>query len=125
VFSRLLGIFWRATFSRSTDMDAKMSRLTDATFKGVLADSAYALVDFYATWCGPCKVIDPLVNRIAETVFGIDVYKANIEDCPNMATVYRVQGVPTLLLLKKGDVASVRMGSITFTALVKWIEEHR
>ena len=102
-----------------------MSRLTDATFKGVLADSPYALVDFYATWCGPCKVIDPLIHRVAETVHGIDVYKADTEDCPNMATVYRVQGVPTLMLMKKGEVVSVRMGSITYTALVKWIEENR
>ena len=102
-----------------------MSDLSDATFKAVLAESAFALVDFWSPWCSPCKQMIPLVNRVKETVEGLEVYKVNTDECPQIATFFRVQGVPTMLLLKRGVVQSVKVGSMTFAALVKWIEDHR
>jgi len=102
-----------------------IDHLNDTSFDKTLATIPYALVDFYAPWCQPCKALSPLLDRAAETIPGLTVLKVDIEQAPKTALTFRVQGVPTLLLMKQGKVVAQRTGALTFAALVQWIESNR
>ncbi|MGE3166062.1 MAG: thioredoxin [Planctomycetota bacterium] len=83
-------------------------------FETLVVDSGSpALVDFYATWCGPCKVIAPLVDELAKEYAGkgLKVGKVDIDTAPELATRFRIQGVPTLLFFKDGKVVDQLVGA--------------
>ena len=80
-------------------------KLSEATFQNEVLDSSQpVLVDFTAIWCGPCKMLDPVVKQLAEQWQGkIKVVKLDVDDNPNLAMDYQVMGVPTLMLFKGGQ----------------------
>lgn len=71
------------------------------------------LVDFWAEWCGPCKVLSPRVDEAAEEMDDVAVAKVNVDDQQDLAARYKVMQIPTLLLFKGGEVASKSVGAIT------------
>lgn len=83
---------------------ADIPHVSEGSFEGeVLNASEPVLVDFTAVWCSPCKMLDPVVNQLAQDWTGkVKVVKADVDDCPNLATEFQVMGVPTLLLFKQG-----------------------
>lgn len=99
-------------------------KTTDYNFqKDVLQASKPVLVDFYADWCGPCKVIAPVLEEIASQLQDkVTIAKINIDDNPNTPQNYGVRGVPTLMLFKNGQVAATKVGSMPKSKLLEWIQ---
>jgi thioredoxin 1 len=98
---------------------------SDAAFDAdVLKSSTPVVVDFWAEWCGPCKMIAPHLEDLA-TEMGeqIKVVKVNIDDNPLTPTKYGVRGIPTLMLFKDGEVAATKVGALPKTKLVEWVQE--
>ena len=98
----------------------------DAGFeKEVLKSELPVLVDFWATWCAPCKQLAPVLEKIGEKFAGkLKIVKVNIEDSPETPTKYEVRGIPNLILFKDGEVVDTKVGNQPETALANWIEEN-
>lgn len=96
---------------------------TDSNFDtDVLASSEPVVVDFWAEWCGPCKMIAPSLEEISEEMTGkVKVVKLNIDENQNTAVKYGVRSIPTLILFKDGQPASTQVGAVPKGKLVDWI----
>ncbi|GKW43863.1 thioredoxin TrxA [Pectobacterium parvum] len=96
-------------------MSDKIIHLTDDSFgTKVLQAEGAILVDFWAEWCGPCKMIAPILDEIAEEFEGkLAVTKLNIDENPATAPKYGIRGIPTLLLFKNGEVAATKVGALS------------
>ncbi|MFP1747589.1 thioredoxin TrxA [Lonsdalea quercina] len=105
-------------------MSDKIIYLTDGTFdKDVLQAEGVTLVDFWAEWCGPCKMIAPILNEISEEYADrLTVAKLNIDENPATAPKYGIRGIPTLLLFKNGEVAATKVGALSKGQLKEFIE---
>lgn len=83
--------------------------LTKENFKASVS-SGMALVDFWASWCGPCMMQSPIVDEVAEERADITVGKVNVDEQPELAAAFNVESIPTLLIIKNGTVADVLVG---------------
>ena len=82
------------------------------------------LVDFWAEWCGPCKQIAPALEQISEELAGqVTVAKVNIEDSPTTPSRYGVRGIPTMMLFKDGQMASMKVGAMPKQKILEWLAE--
>ena len=89
----------------------------------VLKAEGAVLVDFWAEWCGPCKMIAPALEEIAANMEGrVTVAKVNIDDNPQTPARYGVRGIPTLMIFKDGQVAGTKVGALPKSQLVDWVE---
>lgn len=100
--------------------------LTNENFSEEVLNSALpVLVDFWATWCGPCRMIAPVVEEIANEYDGkLKVGKVNVDDCGELAREYGIKNIPTLLIFKNGEVAETSVGYKTKDALSEIIDKH-
>jgi thioredoxin 1 len=103
---------------------ANVVTISDANFDSeVLRADAPVLVDFTATWCGPCKQLAPVVDKIAdENVGKYKVAKVDIDECPGIASKYRIKGVPTVMVFKGGEVKGQHVGVTNKETLIKLLE---
>ena len=100
--------------------------ITDSSFDDEIKNSKLPiLVDFWAEWCGPCKIIGPILEEIAlEQESKIKILKLNIDDNPETPQKYNVKGIPTLMLFKEGKLIDTKVGSLPKSSLSSWIESN-
>jgi thioredoxin 1 len=100
--------------------------VTDQSFpEEVLKSSGPVLVDYWAEWCGPCKMIGPIVEETAKEYAGrLTVAKLNIDENPATPSRYHVRGIPTLMLFKDGQPVATQVGSLSKGQLQAFIEAH-
>ncbi|WP_343153648.1 thioredoxin TrxA [Buchnera aphidicola (Mindarus keteleerifoliae)] len=103
-----------------------ITNLNDSEFqKKILEEKGICLVDFWAEWCNPCKVLSPILEKIAKEYENkIKVFKINIDENPKTAPKYSIKGIPTLLLFKKGILVATKVGAISKSQLKEFIDTY-
>jgi thioredoxin 1 len=101
-----------------------IKHVTDASFEDdVVKSSGPVLVDFWAEWCAPCKMIAPMLNEIADEYQGkVTIAKLNIDESPKTPLRFNVRGIPTLILFKNGQVEGQKVGALRKTDLAAFLD---
>lgn len=105
---------------------AAAATVTDTSFKEEVLDSEIpVLVDFWAPWCGPCRMVAPVVEEIAEQYEGqVKVVKLNTDENPNVASQYGIRSIPTLMIFKGGQRVDMVVGAVPKTTLANTLEKY-
>ena len=103
-----------------------IKHITDASFESdVIKSDKPVLVDYWAEWCGPCKMIAPILDEVSETYQDkLQVAKMNVDENPNVPGRFAIRGIPTLLLFKDGQLAETMVGLQSKEDIVATIERH-
>ena len=107
-------------------MSDKIIHVSDQSFEqDVLKSQELVLIDYWAEWCGPCKMIAPVLDELAEEYDGrVRIAKLNIDENPETPPKYGIRGIPTLMLFKNGEVEATKVGAVSKAQLVAFIDEN-
>lgn len=103
-----------------------IKHITDASFEAdVLQPGSTVLVDFWAEWCGPCKMIAPILDEVAGAYQGkLAVTKMNVDDNRTVPAKFGIRGIPTLMLFKNGELVATKVGALAKAQLTAFIDQH-
>lgn len=106
-------------------MGAATKEITDTSFEqDVLKSTQPVLIDFWAEWCGPCKMIGPILEEIAGEMSGqLVIGKMNVDNNPMTPSKYGIRGIPTMMVFKGGELKATKVGALPKQALQAWIKE--
>lgn len=107
-------------------MSENITHVTDSTFdQEVLQSDKPVLVDYWAEWCGPCKMIEPILHELADE-FGdqVKIAKLNIDENQQVTNQFKIRGIPTLMVFADGKVQGMKVGAVTKGMLKEFIQEH-
>lgn len=104
---------------------SEVQKVTDATFETeVLKSTTPVLVDFFAEWCAPCRMIAPYVSKAAQSFEGkVKVVSLNVDDSPYTASKYQVMSIPTLIIFKDGKPVASMIGAVPYEVIASKIQE--
>ena len=107
-------------------MSDKIQHVSDETFEDEVINAGEpVLVDYWAEWCGPCKMIDPLLRELADEYDGrVKIAKVNIDENQKITSRFKIRGIPTLMVFRDGKVQGMKVGAVTKGVLKEFIEEH-
>ncbi|MFA6036104.1 MAG: thioredoxin [Candidatus Micrarchaeia archaeon] len=94
--------------------------------KEVLKSSVPVVVDFWASWCGPCKMLSPIVDKVSEDAAykgKVHFAKVNVDEQPDLAGKYNIMSIPTLMIFKKGKLVDARLGAMPESELRSWVDK--
>lgn len=102
-----------------------IKHLSDASFEAdVLKSSTPVLVDYWAEWCGPCKMIAPILDEVAGTYQGkLQIAKMNVDENREVPARYGIRGIPTLMLFRNGELAATKVGAMSKAQLTAFIDQ--
>ena len=115
---------FRAIFSKERFCNMATNAVTDASFVDVVINSdTTVVVDFWAEWCGPCKIIGPSLEELSDELGSdVKIVKINIDENPSVPSKFGVRGIPTLMVFKGGEVASTQVGANPKGKIAEWIK---
>ncbi len=107
-------------------MSAHIKAVTDASFEAdVLQSDLPVLVDFWAEWCGPCKMVAPILEELGQDYAGkLTIAKINVDENAAVPAKHGIRGIPTLILFKNGAVVAQKVGAAAKSQLTAWIDSH-
>lgn len=107
-------------------MSEHIINVNDASFEAdVLQSQTPVLVDYWADWCGPCKMIAPILSEIADEYAGqITIAKMNIEESSQTPAKFGIRGIPTLMIFKNGEIAATKVGALSKAQLAQFVTEN-
>ncbi|MDD2968962.1 MAG: thioredoxin [Lachnospiraceae bacterium] len=102
---------------------AELTITTSNFEEEVLKSDVPVLVDFWAAWCGPCKMLSPIIKEIADEVQGVKIGKVNVDEEPDLAMKYKIMSIPTVMVFKDGEVVNKAIGMQTKAALLQLLNQ--
>lgn len=98
--------------------------MDSAAFRAALAEGKTLVVDFWAEWCGPCRMLGPVIDQLSEEISGAEFCKIDVDDNPDLAREYSIMSIPCVMIFKGGKLAAKNIGFVPKAAMQEFIEKN-